>query len=42
MGQVNDRKTIARKRIKGLLIFLIVVMSLVLFYHIFLFVESWF
>ena len=42
MNQMEDRKVIARRRIRGLLIFLIVVSSLVLFYHIFLFIEGWF
>lgn len=42
MGQVNNRKEIARKRVRGLLIVLIAIMSLVLFYHVFLLVKGWF
>jgi len=41
MRQVMNRKEIARKRIRGLLIFLIVIFSLVLFYHVYLLVEGW-
>ena len=40
--QMNDRKLVARKRIRGLLILLIVIMSFVLIYDIYLFVESGF
>lgn len=38
----EERKIIARKRIRGLLIFLIVIFSLVLCYHVYLLVKGWF
>ena len=40
--KIRSRKEIARKRIRGLLIFLIVVSCMILFYHIYLLVKGWF
>jgi hypothetical protein len=42
MKEASERKIIARKRIKGLLIFLIVFLSLVLIYDVYLFIGAWF
>lgn len=42
MEQVNERKMIARRRVRGLLVFLIVIFSIVLLYDIYLFVKGWF
>ena len=42
MKETSNRKEIARKRIRGLIIFLIVVLSCVLFYDVYLLVKGWF
>lgn len=42
MKQTMSRKEISRKRIRGLIIFLIVVLSFVLIYDLFTFVRGWF
>lgn len=42
MKETINRKAIARRRIRGLIIFLIVVLSCVLFYDIYLLVKGWF
>ncbi len=42
MKETINRKEIARKRIRGLIIFLIVVLSCVLFYDVYLLVKGWF
>ena len=42
MKQTMSRKEISRKRIRGLIIFLIVVLSFVLVYDLFTLVEGWF
>ena len=38
--QMKSRKEIAKQRIRGFLILLIVIFSFVLFYDIYLFIES--
>jgi len=40
MDSKSERKIIAKRRVRGLLIFLIVVLSLVLIYDIFLLIEG--
>lgn len=42
MEQVNDRKEIAKKRVRGLLIFLIIVLSMILLRDVYLFFKGWF
>ena len=42
MGQMTSRKMVARKRIRGLIVFLIVILSFVLVYDIYTLIESWF
>ena len=42
MKQGGSRKEIARKRIRGLLVFLIVILSFVLFYDFYLLIKGWF
>ena len=42
MKQGASRKETARKRIRGLIVFLIVILSFVLVYDLYCFVEGWF
>ena len=42
MKQAMSRKQIARRRVRGLIIFLIVILSLVLVYDLFTLVRGWF
>lgn len=42
MKQEQDRKYIAKKRVRGLLVFLIAVSMLVLFYDVYLLIKGWF
>lgn len=42
MKETVNRKEIARRRVKGLIIFLIVVFSCVLFYDVYLLFKGWF
>lgn len=42
MEQKNNRKIIARRRIRGFLIFWIVILSFVLFYDVYLLIKGWF
>ena len=39
--QEKNRKEVARKRIRGLLIFVIIILSLVLFYDVYLMIKDW-
>ena len=40
-GQFVDRKKIARKRVKGLIVFLIVILFVILIYDVCLLVKGW-
>ncbi len=42
MEKTTNRKLVAKRRIRGLLIVLIVVLSVILLYDIFTFVKGWF
>jgi len=40
MEKTNNRKEIARRRVRGLIVFLIVVLSFVLIYDLYLFIKG--
>ena len=42
MEQARSRKEIARRRVRGLIIFLIVILSLVLVYDAYTLIKGWF
>lgn len=42
MKQMMSRKEIARKRVRGLIIFLTVILSFVLIYDLFALLRDWF
>ena len=42
MKQMMSRKEISRRRVRGLIVFLIVVLSFVFIYDLFSFVRGWF
>ena len=41
MKQIQSRKEVARRRVRGLIIFLIVVLSFVLAYDVYTFIKGW-